>query len=150
MDLDDFYKEAAEQGYVNNSNRKIMIDAFNNEEWFWIKRVYRTSEFGCSWGSARAMSGSGRKNTHTHASRKHNTHTHQPFFKSQVVDPFWGSGWLWIDLYLTQHTRTHHRHVKDNLPEPLNASTVWRTCTCMARTQQPKTSCNWLLNTSLS
>tara|TARA_X000000368_G_C22775786_1_gene599226 strand:- start:163 stop:732 length:570 start_codon:yes stop_codon:yes gene_type:complete len=32
MDLDDFYKEAAEQGYVNNSNRKIMIDAFKNEE----------------------------------------------------------------------------------------------------------------------
>lgn len=32
MDLTQFYKEAAEQGYVNNSNQKIMIDAFNNEE----------------------------------------------------------------------------------------------------------------------
>ena len=32
IDLTEFYKEAAANGYVNNSNQKIMIDAFNNEE----------------------------------------------------------------------------------------------------------------------
>lgn len=32
MDLTEFYKEASSQGYINNSNQKIMIDAFKNEE----------------------------------------------------------------------------------------------------------------------
>lgn len=38
LDLTDFYKEASQRGFVNNSNQKTMIDCFSNEkEWMvWI------------------------------------------------------------------------------------------------------------------
>jgi len=79
LNLDEFYKEALDKGFINNSSQKLMIDCFRNEpEWkAWIlyqngkavgsvaahsfrvmgPNAYRVLARTCTFGTARQNSG---------------------------------------------------------------------------------------------
>jgi hypothetical protein len=79
LDLDDFYKEAASRGFINNASQKAMIDCFDNEleKQVWIlyqdskavgsvaahsftpmgPNAYRVLARTCTFGTARKNNG---------------------------------------------------------------------------------------------